>query len=218
MAKILIVEDEKNIARFVQLELMHEGYEVSVCHNGREGYEEALANDYDMLLLDIMLPDMSGLEILRRIRQSSDVSIIMLTAKDDTSDKVIGLDLGADDYLTKPFEIEELLARIRRFLKKSTEEIRYKELMINEKRREAKVAEQPLDLTKTEFDLLLYLMKNQELVLTRDLILNEVWGYDFVGDTNIVDVYIRYLRAKIEPLTVQNYIKTVRGVGYRLYG
>lgn len=219
MAKILIVEDEKNIARFVELELLHEKHQVTVCHDGRDGLEKSQLEEFDLILLDIMLPGLSGLEILRRIRQTKQTPIIMLTAKDDISDRVSGLDSGADDYLTKPFAIEELLARIRRSLRQtnSQEQLVSGQLALSPSRREVKFGEHYIDLTKTEFDLLHYFLLNPSRVLTRDEIVNAVWGYDFVGDTNIVDVYIRYLRTKIDERFGIKYIQTVRGVGYRFH-
>lgn len=218
MANILIVEDEKNIARFVELELMHEQHQVTVCHDGRTGLDTALSGEFDLILLDIMLPGLSGLEILRRLRQTGQKTpIIMLTAKDDISDRVAGLDSGADDYLTKPFAIEELLARIRRSLRTqtSTDIIRFGRLSLSPSRREVKVDDQDIDLTKTEFDLLHYFLINPGRVLGREEIVNAVWGYDFIGDTNIVDVYVRYLRTKIDERFGVKYLQTVRGVGYR---
>ncbi|HHT21336.1 MAG TPA: response regulator transcription factor [Tissierellia bacterium] len=220
MAKILIVEDEKNIARFVELELMHEQHEVTVCYDGRTGLDTALRSEFDLILLDIMLPGLSGLEILRRLRQAkSSVPIIMLTAKDDISDRVAGLDSGADDYLTKPFAIEELLARIRRSLRsmKSSEVITFGQLSLSPSRREVSFGDTEIELTKTEFDLLHYFLMSPGRVLTRDEIMNAVWGYDFIGDTNIVDVYVRYLRSKIDERFGVKLIQTVRGVGYRFY-
>lgn len=219
MAKILIVEDEKNIARFVELELLHEKHQVTVCHDGRDGLEAAQTKEFDLILLDIMLPGLSGLEILRRIRQVKSTPIIMLTAKDDISDRVSGLDSGADDYLTKPFAIEELLARIRRSLRKQTNQdlLESGQLRLSPSRREVQWDETLIDLTKTEFDLLHYFMINPSRVLSREEIVNAVWGYDFVGDTNIVDVYIRYLRTKIDEPFGNKFIQTVRGVGYRFH-
>lgn len=220
MAKILIVEDEKNIARFVELELLHEHHEVTVCYDGRTGLDTAQSSEFDLILLDIMLPGLSGLEILRRLRQAkSTVPIIMLTAKDDISDRVAGLDSGADDYLTKPFAIEELLARIRRSLRstKSSEMITFGRLKLSPSRREVFIDETEIELTKTEFDLLHYFLTSPGRVLTRDEIMNAVWGYDFIGDTNIVDVYVRYLRSKIDERFRVKYLQTVRGVGYRYH-
>lgn len=215
--KILIVEDEKKIARFVQLELEHEGYEVETVYNGREGLEKIQTGKFDLILLDIMLPKLSGMEVCRRVRKESKVPIIMLTAKDDTTDKVMGLDLGAHDYVTKPFAIEELLARMRGILKRNGAEgniLQVKNLTVNTDTREVKVKGEEVNLTKKEYDLLLYLLENKGIVLNRAQIVEAVWGYDYTGNTNIVDVYIRYLRNKIDDQYEEEYIETVRGVGY----
>lgn len=218
--KILLVEDEVKLARFVELELKYEGYEVTVCHDGREGFEKFAESEFDLILLDLMLPGLNGIEICRRIRKVSLIPIIMLTAKDEVIDKVAGLDSGADDYLTKPFAIEELLARMRVALKrqigviskKSTLEVN--DIAIETDKREVKVKGSLVELTKKEYDLLLYMTQNKNIVLTREQILNQVWGYDYIGETNVVDVYIRYLRAKIDDFFGTKYIHTIRGVGY----
>lgn len=218
MASILYVEDEKNIARFVELELTHEDHQVTICHDGREGLETALTKDFDLILLDIMLPSLNGMEILRRIKKEKDTPVIMLTAKDDVSDKVYGLDSGAEDYLTKPFAIEELLARIRRLLRTKEDKavLSINGLTVNLSGYEVKFNGQLLSLSKTEFDMLAYFLQNKGVVLSREKILDAIWGYDYYGDTNIVDVYVRYLRAKIdEPFGVKLF-HTVRGVGYTL--
>lgn len=220
--KILIVEDAIKLARFLELELMHEGYNVAKTHDGREGLRMALQPDISLVVLDIMLPVINGMEVCRRIRQTSDKPIIMLTAKDDTTAKVMGLDLGADDYLTKPFAIEELLARIRSILKRSSRSaarsrlLNAGELVIDLEKYQVSYRQQPVELTKREFDLLKYLVENRNIVLTRDEILREVWGFDYTGDTNVVDVYIRYLRSKIDQRFNASLIRTVRGVGYIL--
>ena len=220
--KILIVEDAIKLARFLELELMHEGYNVAKTHDGREGLRMALQPDISLVVLDIMLPVINGMEVCRRIRQTSDKPIIMLTAKDDTIDKVMGLDLGADDYLTKPFAIEELLARIRSILKRRNRSatrsrlLNAGELVIDLEKYQVSYRQQPVELTKREFDLLKYLVENRNIVLTRDEILREVWGFDYTGDTNVVDVYIRYLRSKIDQRFNASLIRTVRGVGYIL--
>jgi DNA-binding response OmpR family regulator len=220
--KILIIEDEIKIARFVELELVHEGYIVEQCHDGREGLEMAEAGDYDLIILDIMLPSMNGIEVLRRLRQSSEVSVIMLTAKDEVMDKVIGLDMGANDYVTKPFAIEELLARIRAALKKhptavpSSNILELGLLKLDMDKYIVTYNNETVDLTKREFDLLHYLLQNKNIVLTRDKVLQVVWGYDYMGDTNVVDVYIRYLRSKLDDKYNIKLIHTVRGVGYLL--
>lgn len=223
-SKILIIEDEVKIARFVQLELEYEGYKVEICHDGREGLDKAIKNDYDLIILDVMLPSLNGMEVLRRIRAFSNVTIIMLSAKGDVTDKVMGLDIGADDYMTKPFAIEELLARIRVALKRklnSTPKANYDvlqvgKLSIDEKKYAVKYDEEIIELTKKEFDLLKYLIDNKGIVVTRDNILQKIWGYDYLGDTNVVDVYIRYLRSKIDNKFNIKLIHTVRGVGYQI--
>ncbi|MBR4068623.1 MAG: response regulator transcription factor [Clostridia bacterium] len=221
MSRILIVEDEVKIARFVTLELQHEGYEVQAAHDGRTGLEMALEWKPDLMILDLMLPGLSGIEVCRRLRQTSDLPIIMLTAKDDVSDKVMGLDMGADDYMTKPFAIEELLARIRVSLKKHrvdvAEDSGAKEaggLRIEPANYSASFSGTPITLTKKEFDLLNYLWQHENHAITRDELLTNVWGYEFTGDTNIVDVYIRYLRQKIDDKYGIKTIHTIRAVGY----
>ena len=220
--KILLVEDELKIARFVELELKYEGYLVEQAHDGRTGLEKALQPDIDLVLLDVMLPGLNGMEVCRRIRQSSEVPVIMLTAKDEITDKVMGLDLGADDYITKPFAIEELLARIRVALKRksttttATRTLHCSRLLLDLDKHLVTFNGESIDLTKREFDLLQYLLENQNIVLTREKILETVWGYDYLGDTNVVDVYIRYLRSKIDEKHNTKLIHTVRGVGYLL--
>ncbi|AGC68432.1 Two component transcriptional regulator, winged helix family [Thermoclostridium stercorarium subsp. stercorarium DSM 8532] len=219
--KILIIEDDTRLARFLELELRHEGYEVEIAYDGRSGLEKALSNNPDLVILDLMLPLLSGIEVLRRIRKVSDMPVIMLTAKDDVSDKVVGLDSGADDYVTKPFAIEELLARIRVALKRrdnsakrESDIIRAGDLVLNKAKHTVMYKDEEITLSKKEYDLLEYLMENRGIVLTREQILEKVWGYDYFGDTNVTDVYIRYLRAKIDQKYNLSYIKTVRGVGY----
>ena len=227
MNKILIVEDERKIARFLELELMHEGYEVITAADGREGLQKALDENPDLLILDLMLPELSGIEVCRRLRHDSDVPIIMLTAKDDVSDKVMGLDMGADDYMTKPFAIEELLARIRVALRKpraktaaqsaedaSDSVITAGRLTLDPERYAVAYDGEPVALTKKEFDLLHYLMAHRNKAVTRDALLSDVWGYDYAGDTNVVDVYVRYLRHKIDDRFEIHTIQTIRGVGY----
>lgn len=223
MSRILIVEDEKKIARFLELELMHEGYEVATANDGRTGLDKVLSWSPDLMILDLMLPELSGIEVCRRLRHESDVPIIMLTAKDDVSDKVMGLDMGADDYMTKPFAIEELLARIRVGLKKrraSTEAssapavLSAGLLRLDPASYTVSYGGTPISLTKKEFDLLKYLMQHRGQAVTRDALLSDVWGYDYAGDTNVVDVYIRYLRHKIdEPFGIKS-LHTIRAVGY----
>lgn len=220
MERILIIEDEEKIARFIELELRHENYEVEKAFDGREGLELVKAQPFDLILLDIMLPGLNGIEILRRIRQFSQVPVILLTARDTVMDKVTGLDIGADDYITKPFAIEELLARIRVSLRQKRSQIptatilQVGPLSLDVEGRDVKVGEQSVDLTKREFDLLQCLLENKNIVMKRDVLLNKIWGYDFGGGTNAVDVYIRYLRVKIEEPFQKKFIHTVRGVGY----
>jgi DNA-binding response OmpR family regulator len=219
--KILIIEDDPKLARFIELELKHEGYEANSIHNGRDGLDAALAGEHDLIILDLMLPGLNGMEICRRVRQHSQIPIIMLTARDDVMDKVMGLDQGADDYITKPFAIEELLARIRvleRRLNKSNslenEEMVYGPLKISLSQHSVTCNDQLVDLTPTEFDLLVYLAKNINIALSRNQILDGVWGEDYFGNHKIVDVYIRYLRSKLDDEFDSNYIHTIRGVGY----
>lgn len=219
-SSILLIEDEEKLARFVELELVYEGYRVVKAFDGRRGLELALSGEFDLILLDIMLPQISGMEVLRRIRRSSSIPVIMLTARDSLEDKVSGLDGGADDYLTKPFAIEELLARIRTCLRKqsaqgvASEVLSASGLTLDTARRAVRVGEVPVELTKREFDLLHYMLKNKNLVLSRETLLENVWDYEFDGGTNAVDVYIRFLRAKIDDVFHIKLIHTVRGVGY----
>ena len=217
--KILLVEDEEKLARVVELELRYEGYEVEKAFDGREGLEKALSGGFDLILLDIMLPSMSGMEVLRRLRRESQVPVIMVTARDTVVDKVSGLDSGADDYITKPFEIEELLARIRAALRKrparqESAVLTAGPLTMDPERHEVTVKGTAVELTRREFDLLRYLLENKEKVISRESLLDNVWGFDFVGETNAVDVYIRFLRAKIDEAFGIKLIHTVRGVGY----
>ena len=220
MAKILIVEDEKQMADFITLELKHEGYEVDICYDGEQGYENAIKTNYDIILLDIMLPKINGMEVCRRLRIKKETPIIMLTAKGDITDKVNGLDIGADDYLTKPFEIEELLARMRVILRRKTQKtnqskiIQVADLKLNLEKKQVSRNEKNIELTKKEYELLEYLMKNNGIVISREKIIEAVWNYDFVGDTKIVDVFIRYLRSKIDDGYDKKLINTVRGFGY----
>jgi len=217
--KILLVEDEEKLARFIELELCHEGYSVTKAFTGREGYELAVSGGFDLILLDIMLPELNGMEVLRRLRRTSPTPVIMLTARDEVMDKVAGLDQGADDYITKPFAIEELLARIRAALRKRSaandgETLSAGFVTLDLKRHAVTVRGTPVELTKREFDLLRYMLKNKEVVVTREMLLENVWEYDFDGGTNAVDVYIRFLRAKIDEAFEIKLIHTVRGVGY----
>ena len=219
--RILLVEDEEKLARMVELELTYEGYGVEKAPDGRAGLELALSGQFDLVLLDIMLPRMSGMEVLRRLRKESQVPVIMLTARDSVVDKVSGLDSGADDYVTKPFAIEELLARIRAALRKKggaqvpqTPLLSAGEVILDVERHQVSVRGQPVELTKKEFDLLRCLLENKGRVLTREALLDAVWGFDFVGETNSVDVYIRFLRSKLDEAFGVKLIHTVRGVGY----
>ena len=222
MDRILIVEDEDAIARFVELELRHEGYEAEKAGDGRTGLELALSGRFDLVLLDIMLPELSGMEVIRRLRRESQIPVIMLTARDTVMDKVYGLDMGADDYITKPFAIEELLARIRTALRKRphtaerTEQLCCGPVSMDVARHQVTCAGQPVELTGREFDVLKLLLENQQIVLSRETFLTRVWGYDYMGETNVVDVYIRYLRSKLDDAFGFDLIHTVRGVGYVL--
>ncbi len=221
MTKILIVEDEEKIARFIELELIHEGYEIIKTNNGRSGLEIAEKGDVDLIILDIMLPQLNGLEVLRRLRKTSDIPVIMLTARDAVMDKVSGLDAGADDYVTKPFAIEELLARIRTALKKrvvtmkkDTDVIKCGLLSLDKMRHRVTYDDIEIELTNREFTLLQILMENKNIVLNRDTLMEKVCGYDYIGETNLIDVYIRYLRTKIDDKFNIKIITTIRGVGY----
>ena len=224
MSRILIIEDEKNLARFVELELKHEGYETAVHFNGRTGLEAALSEDWDAILLDLMLPELNGLEVCRRVRQVKNTPIIMMTARDSVIDRVSGLDHGADDYIVKPFAIEELLARLRALLRRISIEgehnaakqttITDRDLTIEKENRVVRRGDDIIELTKREYELLLTLMENINVVLARDVLLSKVWGYNSDVETNVVDVYVRYIRNKIDRPGEPSYIQTVRGTGY----
>lgn len=221
MIKILIVEDDEKLARFVELELLHEGYEILKADNGRTGLEIAEKGEVDLVLLDIMIPQINGLEVLRRIRKTSDLPVIMLTARDAVMDKVSGLDAGADDYITKPFAIEELLARIRTALKKrtvtekiDTDIVSCGLLSLDKIRHKVMYDNIEIELTNREFSLLKVLIENKNIVLSRDILMEKVCGYDYIGETNVIDVYIRFLRTKIDDTFKIKIITTVRGVGY----
>ena len=228
MAKILIIADEKNLARFVQLELQHENYETVIENNGRKGLDEALNQNFDAILLDLMLPDLNGLEIARRVRQSKTTPIIMMTARDSVIDRVSGLDHGADDYIIKPFAIEELLARLRAVLRRVKIEkevqsatvskqqiVKFKDMTIETANRIVHRADgKVVDLTKREYNLLMTLIRNKNNVVSRDQLLNKIWGPESNIETNVVEVYVRYLRNKIDVPGKSSYIKTVRGTGY----
>ena len=218
--RILLVEDEEKLARMVELELNYEGYQVKKAFDGRTGLELALSGRFDLVLLDIMLPALSGMEVLRRLRRESQVPVIMLTARDTVMDKVSGLDMGADDYVTKPFATEELLARIRAALRKRPapaepdSRLTAGPLVMDPDRHLVTVDGQNVALTRREFDLLRCLLEHKEKVLSREELLEQVWGFDFMGETNTVDVYIRFLRAKLDEAFHIKLIHTVRGVGY----
>ena len=216
--RILLVEDEEKLARMVELELKYEGYQVEKALDGRKGLELALSGGFDLVLLDIMLPQLSGMEVLRRLRRESQIPVIMLTARDSVVDKVAGLDSGADDYVTKPFAIEELLARIRAVLRNKSGQsgapLAVGPLVMDVEKHQVMVRGQSVELTKKEFDLLWHLLENKDRVLTREALLDAVWGFDFVGETNSVDVYIRFLRSKLDDAFGLKLIHTVRGVGY----
>ena len=217
---ILLIEDEEKLARMVELELRYEGYEVEKAFDGRTGLDRALSGEHELILLDIMLPALSGMEVLRRLRRESQVPVIMLTARDTVVDKVSGLDSGADDYITKPFAIEELLARIRAALRKRPAApadaplLTCGSLVMDVERHTVEVDGRGVELTLREFDLLHYLLENKGKVISRESLLDNVWGFDFVGETNAVDVYIRFLRSKIDEQFGVKLIHTVRGVGY----
>lgn len=218
-SKILVVEDDRKIVRIIELQLNHAGYDVDIAYDGERGEYLVNCTKYNLILLDIMLPKINGFELCRRIREKHNTPIIMLTAKNDVSDKILGLDFGANDYLTKPFDMQELLARIRVQLrdtnkKDSKKIIIIEDLEINTDTFEVKRQGNDIMLTKTEFDLLTYLAMNRGIVLKRDLILNNVWGYNYFGSDNIIDVYIKYIRDKIDKPYEKKLIKTVRGVGY----
>ncbi|WP_433742294.1 response regulator transcription factor [Falsibacillus pallidus] len=224
--RILVVEDEKSIAKILKIELEYEGYEVIAANDGRTGFQLALEGNFDLILLDVMLPELNGMEVLRKIRKENDmIPIILLTARNMTMDKVAGLDLGANDYITKPFEMEELLARVRSSLRQSAvstsalkaeeEILTIKDIMVNPQTREVERGGKPISLTPKEFDFLVYLLANKNRIVTRDNIINNVWGYEYIGETNVIDVYIRHLRKKLEEdFSDSQIIHTVRGVGY----
>lgn len=231
-AYILVVEDEEKLARFIELELMHEGYTVDKVMNGRDALDIAIEKDYDLILLDIMLPGLNGLEVMRRLSREKSTPVILLTARDAVMDKVSGLDAGAVDYITKPFAIEELLARIRVALKlysvenvngKNASEasgideegiLKWKALTLDDKRHVVKYDGHTIELTNREFVMLKVLLENMDIVLSRDTLLERVCGYDYLGETNVIDVYVRYLRSKIDEAFNVRMIQTIRGVGY----
>lgn len=221
---ILIVEDETEIIRFLTLELQHEGYSVESCTDGRTGLEKAFNEEYDLILLDVMLPELNGIEVLRRLRKERSVPVILVTARDAVMEKVNGLDMGANDYITKPFHIEELLARIRMVLRTSDStsqsftdgSLSVSDLVLTAASRQVTRGGEVIELTKTQYDLLEYLLRNRDIVLSRDQILSHVWGYDYSGNSNVVDVYVRYVRNRIRDTEENKLIETVRGIGYVL--
>ena len=216
MNRILIVEDESSISDFVKGELEYEGYEVCIKEDGREGLEEALNNEYDLVILDIMLPSMNGFEICRRIKRLNATPVIMLSAKSSVIDKVNGLKLGADDYISKPFAIEELLARIEVVFRRESNPkdsiFKFKDITIDTKSRIVKRNNEEINLTNKEYELLMILIENKDEVVTRDELLERIWGYD--TETNVTDVYIRHLRSKLNNENKEEYIQTVRSIGY----
>ncbi len=218
---ILLVEDEIKLARFIELELESEGYRVTVAHDGMSGLSLARESEPDLAILDWMMPGITGVELCRRLRSTGiKIPVILLTAKDEVGDRVTGLDAGADDYLVKPFSIEELLARIRAHLRRTqetdTDLLQFEDLSLNRRTREVHRGQRSIELTAKEFDLLQYLMSHPRQVFTREQILENIWGYDFLGDSNIIEVYVRYLRLKLEQDSEKRLIHTARGVGYSL--
>ncbi|MCA1058559.1 response regulator transcription factor [Rossellomorea aquimaris] len=222
MKRILVIEDEKNLSRFIELELKYEGYDVGLAFDGRDGLEQALEEEWDIILLDLMLPGLNGLEVCRRIRQVKSIPILMITARDSVMDRVSGLDSGADDYIVKPFAIEELLARLRAVFRRAIKEetvvtqttFHFRDITVHKESRQVFKLEEEIEVTKREYDLLLAFLENKNIVLTREVLLNKVWGYDTEVETNVVDVYVRYLRNKIDSPDEESYIQTVRGTGY----
>ena len=215
--KILLIEDDADIAAFLTMELEHEGYAVSVERDGPNGLQAALAGGAELILLDVMLPGLNGLEVLRRLRGAGvKTPVILLTARDSVMDKVAGLDTGADDYVTKPFHIEELLARIRVLTRGAADDglLRNADVTLDRKKRQVTRAGEEIALTKTQFDLLEYFMLNPDIVLTREQLLSAVWGYSYAGDSNVVDVYVRYVRRRLHDPAEGGLIESVRGVGY----
>lgn len=218
MKSILIIEDEENISDFIKMELEYEGYSATVCNDGKFGLTTAINGCFDLILLDLMLPTLNGLEVCRRLKREKDIPVIMLSAKDSVMDKVSGLQIGADDYIAKPFDIEELIARIqvvfRRQEKISIEKIQFKDIVIDIASRSVNKGSEKLNLTNKEYELLVLLINNKNKVITRDVILDKVWGYEYDAGTNVVDVYVSYLRNKLNQSDKEEYIQTVRAVGY----
>ncbi|ULL15304.1 DNA-binding response regulator [Paenibacillus sp. H1-7] len=222
MKKVLLIEDEKNLAMFIELELQHEAFSVTVAYDGQRGVELALEQEWDLILLDLMLPDLNGLDVCRRVRAVKKTPIIMLTARDSVVDRVSGLDSGADDYISKPFAIEELLARMRSLLRRvdmadepeNQQVISCGDLVIDLAARTVMRGDETIELTKREFDLLVVFAQNRNIVMTRDMLIERVWGFDSEAETNVVDVYVRYLRNKLDSDSKERFIETVRGIGY----
>lgn len=218
MKDILIVEDEVSISDFIKSELEYEGYNVYIKEDGREGLEEALKNEYDLIILDVMLPSMNGFEICRRLKKSKNTPVIILSAKDSVIDKVNGLQIGADDYIAKPFAIEELLARIevvfRRQNNSNNSIIKFKDILIDTRARNVQRNNKEINLTNKEYELLITLIDNKDKVVTREELLEKIWGYGYEPETNVTDVYIRYLRSKLNNESKEEYIQTVRSIGY----
>lgn len=220
MKRILLIEDEEKLAKFIVLELKYEGFSVTVSNDGREGLEAALQSNWDLILLDLMLPGLSGIEVCRRVRSTKDTPIIMLTARDSVMDRVSGLDSGADDYIPKPFATEELLARIRVIFRRAERNkqqqstLTFRDLEVDTMARTVKRGEDEIELTKKEYDLLIIFLQNIGLVLTREMLLEKVWGYNVEVETNVVDVYVSYLRNKLHTSDSEQFIETVRGIGY----
>lgn len=219
--RILLIEDESKIADFIRRGLKLEGYEVDVAYDGDVGLDKAVEGKPDLIILDLMLPGVDGMDVCRSLREAGfEMPILMLTARDAVADRVAGLDAGADDYLVKPFAFDELVARIRALLRRSApaedEMLAFSDLVMNVTTREVKRRERPIELTAKEFDLLETFVRHPRQVLTRDQLYQRVWGYDFSGESNIIEVYIRYLRAKLEEGGEPRLIHTVRGVGYVL--
>ncbi|MCP1452387.1 response regulator transcription factor [Priestia megaterium] len=222
MQKVLIIEDEEGLVEFLELELKYEGYSVDIAYDGRTGLDKATKHDYDIILLDLMMPGLNGIEVCRRLRTTKDTPVIMLTAKDSVMDRVMGLDNGADDYLSKPFAIEELFARMRVIFRRQENNkivdqkllLTFKDIELDLESRTVIKEKKLIELTNKEFELLAIFMRNINKVLTRDILLEQVWGYDSVVETNVVDVYVRYLRNKLNVEDKELYIQTIRGVGY----
>lgn len=223
MKRILFIEDEQHLSRFVEMELRRDENEVVLAYDGATGLHLALGEEWDVILLDLMLPKIDGLEVCRQIRMIKKTPVIMLTARDGITDRVMGLDCGADDYLPKPFAIEELKARMRVVFRRQEEHtnksqslLLFRDLSINRDLRIARRGGEEIGLTKREFDLLTTLVENAKRVMTREELLDKVWGFEAAVDTNVVDVYIRYLRNKIDDSRQDGYIRTIRGVGYMM--